>query len=157
MSRSDEQEEEQLEEEAAPPPKTGPAVRPIYIVVLLGVVLGVGGLALTGPVCDTKNIGQELKDFTRQEFTEQAINRIKDLRTTVTFNDTTRVMSKPTPINPSVPGVIINRVLSVKSQGETSDVVTHIAGNGYVAYKVRLPDGVCGYVFSTDRIRVVSQ
>ena len=157
MSQAEEQEEEQLEEEPAPPPKTGPAVRPIYIVVLLGVVLGGGGLALTGPVCDTKNIGQELKDLTKQELTEQAINRIKDLRTTVTFNDTTRVMSKPTPINPSVPGVIVNRVLSVKSQGETIDVVTHIAGNGYVAYKVRLPDGACGYVFSTDRIRVVSQ
>ena len=157
MSQAEEQEEEQLEEEPAPPPKTGPAVRPIYIVVLLGVVLGGGGLALTGPVCDTKNIGQELKDLTKQELTEQAINRIKDLRTTVTFNDTTRVMSKPTPINPSVPGVIINRVLGVKSQGEMIDVVTHIAGNGYVAYKVRLPDGACGYVFSTDRIRVVSQ
>ena len=157
MSQAEEQEEEQLEEEPAPPPKTGPAVRPIYIVVLLGVVLGGGGLALTGPVCDTKNIGQELKDLTKQELTEQAINRIKDLRTTVTFNDTTRVMSKPTPINPSVPGVIVNRVLSVKSQGETIDVVTHIAGNGYIAYKVRLTDGACGYVFSTDRIRVVSQ
>ncbi|MGH7259471.1 MAG: hypothetical protein ACREI9_02170 [Nitrospiraceae bacterium] len=157
MSQADEQEEEQVEEEPAPSPKTGPAVRPIYIVVLLGVVLGGGGLALTGPVCDTKNIGQELKDLTRQELTEQAINRIKDLRTTVTFSDTTRVMSKPTPINPSVPGVIVNRVMSVKPQGETIEVVTHIAGNGYVAYKVRLPDGACGYVFSTDRIRVVSQ
>jgi len=157
MSQADEQEEEQLEEEPAPPPKTGPAVRPIYIVVLLGVVLGVGGLALTGPVCDTKHIGQELKDLSRQELTEQALNRIKDLRTTVTFNDTTRVMSKPTPINPSVPGVVINRVLGMKTLGETSDVVTHITGNGYVAYKVRLPDGACGYVFSSDRIRVVSQ
>jgi hypothetical protein len=157
MSRADEQEEEQLEEEPAPPPKTGPAVRPIYIVVLLGLVLGIGGLALTGPVCNTKEPGRDIKDLTRQEIKEQAINRFKDLRTVVTFADTTRVLLKPSPINPASPGLVVNTVLAVKKVGDTSEVVTHHTGQGFMAYKLRLPDGACGYVFSTDRISVVGQ
>lgn len=158
MSQSDEQEQEQFEEEpSAPKPKTGPVVRPIYVVTLLGIVLGVGGLALTGPACNTKEPGRDLRDLTRQEITEQAINRLKDLRAIVTFADTTRVLAKPVPINPSSSGLVVNSVLAVKKLGDTSEVVTHHAGQGYVAYKLRLPDGACGYVFSTDSILVGSQ
>ena len=158
MSQSDEQNQEEVEEESgAPQPKTGPVVRPIYVVVLLGIVLGVGGLALTGPVCNTKEPGRDLKDLTQQEITEQAINRLKDLRTVMTFTDTTRVMAKPVPINPSSAGLVVNSVLAVKKLGDTSGVVTHHAGNGFIAYKLRLPDGACGYVFSTDPIRLTSQ
>ena len=157
MSKSDEQDQEEIEEEPAPPPRTGPAVRPIYIVVLLGIVLGIGGLAATGPVCNTKEPGRDLRDLTQEEITEQAINRLKDLRTVVAFTDTTRVLAKPVPINLSSPGLMINSVLAVKKLGDTSEVVTHHISKGITAYKLRLPDGACGYVFSTDSIRVTSQ
>lgn len=125
--------------------------------VLLLVVLGVGGLALTGPACDTKNPGQDLRELTQPKLIEQAVNRIKDLRASVSFQDTTRVLARPETINPATPGVIVNRMLAVKSAGQSSEVVMHHAGNGFIAYKLRMPDGVCGYVFSTDPIRVVSQ
>jgi hypothetical protein len=157
MSQSDEQDQEEVEEEPAPPPRTGPAVRPIYIVTLLGIVLGIGGLAVTGPVCNTKEPGRDLKDLTQEEITEQAINRLKDLRTTVTFMDTTRVLAKPIPINPSSAGLVVNSVLVIKKLGDTSEVITHHISKGVTAYKLRLPDGACGYVFSTDSIRLTSQ
>lgn len=158
MSQSDEQNQEEVEEEpSAPPPRTGPVVRPIYVVALLGIVLGIGGLALTGPVCNTKEPGRDLRDLTQQEITEQAINRLKDLRTVLAFTDTTRVLAKPVPINPSSAGLVVNSVLAVKKLGDTSEVITHHAGNGFIAYKLRLPDGACGYVFSTDPIRLTSQ
>jgi hypothetical protein len=155
MSQADEQEEEQLDE-PAPPPRTGPVVRPMYVVVLLALVLGIGGLAVTGPVCNMKEPGRDIKDLTRQEIKEQAVNRFKDLRTVVTFADTTRVLLKPSPIDPTSPGLVVNTVLTVKKVGDTSEVVTHHAGRGFIAYKLRLPDGACGYVFSSDRISVVS-
>jgi hypothetical protein len=157
MSQSDGQEEEEFEEEPAPPPRTGPLVRPIYVVALLGIVLGIGGLAVTGPVCNTKEPGRDLRDLTQDEITEQAINRLKDLRTTVAFTDTTRVLAKPVPINPMSSGLVVNSVLAVKKLGDTSDVVTHHISKGVTAYKLRLPDGACGYVFSTDPIRLTSQ
>jgi hypothetical protein len=157
MSQSDEQEQEEAEEEPTPPPRTGPAVRPIYVVAVLGIVLGIGGLAATGPVCNTKDPGRDLRDLTQEEITEQAINRLKDLRTTVAFTDTTRVLAKPVPINPSSAGLVVNSVLAVKKLGDTSGVVTHHISKGITAYKLRLPDGACGYVFSTDPIRLVSQ
>jgi hypothetical protein len=158
MSRSDEQSQEEVEEEpSAPPPRTGPVVRPIYVVTLLGIVLGIGGLAVTGPVCNTKEPGRDLKDLTQQEITEQAINRLKDIRTALSFTDTTRVLAKPVPINPSSAGLVVNSVLAVKKLGDTSEVVTHHATKGVTAYKLRLPDGACGYVFSTDPIRLTSQ
>jgi hypothetical protein len=155
MSQTDEQ--EQMEEEpGAPPPRTGPVVRPIYVVVLLVLVLGGGGFAMTGPACNTKEPGRDLKDLTRQEIQEQAINRFKDLRTVITFANTTHVLSKPVPVNPSAPGLLVNTVLAVKKVGDRSDVVTHQAGNGFIAYKLRLPDGACGYVFSTDPVQISS-
>ncbi len=158
MSRSDEQSQEEVEEEpSAPPPRTGPVVRPIYVVTLLGIVLGIGGLAVTGPVCNTKEPGRDLKDLTQQEITEQAINRLKDIRTALAFTDTTRVLAKPVPINPSSAGLVVNSVLAIMKLGDTRDVITHHGGNGFIAYKLRLPDGACGYVFSTDPIRVISQ
>ena len=157
MSQSDEQEEEEFEEEPASPPRTGPLVRPIYVVALLGIMLGIGGLAVTGPVCNTKEPGRDLRDLTQDEITEQAINRLKDLRTTVAFTDTTRVLAKPVPINPMSPGLVVNSVLAVKKLGDTSEVVTHHISKGVTAYKLRLPDGACGYVFATDPIRLTSQ
>jgi hypothetical protein len=156
MSQANEQEEEQLEEEPAPRLRTGPLVRPAYVVVFLALVLGGGGLAVTGPVCNMKEPGRDLKDLTQQEIKEQAINRFKDLRTVVTFADTTRVLLKPKPIDPASPGLVVNTVLAVKKVGDTSEVVTHHAGQGFIAYKLRLPDGACGYVFSTDRISVAT-
>jgi hypothetical protein len=158
MSQSDEQNREEVEEEpSAPPPRTGPVVRPIYVVTLLGIVLGIGGLAATGPVCNTKEPGRDLRDLTQQEITEQAINRLKDIRTALAFTDTTRVLAKPVPINPSSAGLVVNSVLAIMKLGDTRDVITHHGGNGFIAYKLRLPDGACGYVFSTDPIRLVSQ
>ncbi len=157
MSRSDEQSQEEVEEEPAPPARTGPVVRPIYVVTLIGIVLGIGGLAVTGPVCNTKEPGRDLKDLTQQEITEQAINRLKDIRTALAFTDTTRVLAKPVPINPSSAGLVVNSVLAIMKLGDTRDVITHHGGNGFIAYKLRLPDGACGYVFSTDPIRVISQ
>lgn len=158
MSQSDEQNQDEVEEEpSAPPRRTGPAVRPVYVVALLGIVLGVGGLALTGPACNTKEPGRDLRDLTQQEIMEQAINRLKDLRAVVTFTDTTRVLAKPVSINPSSAGLVVNSVLAVKKLGDTSDVVTHHTSKGITAYKLRLPDGACGYVFSTDSIRLTSQ
>ena len=154
MSHSGEEEFE--EEPSTPTPRTGPRVRPIHLVVLLVLVLGAGGFAVTGPICNTKDPGRDLKDLTQQEMTEQAINRFKDLRMTLAFTDTTRVLAKPTPVNPSTPGLMVNSVLAVKKLGDTSGVVTHHAGKGFTAYKLRLPDGACGYVFSTDPVQVVS-
>jgi len=156
MSQADEQ-EEQLEEEPAPQPKTGPAIRPVYIVALVVLALGIGGFAMTGPACNTKEPGRDLRDLTQQEIMEQAINRFKDLRAIVTFTDMTYVLAKPTPVNPSSPSLIVNSVLAVKKQGDTSEVATHHAGKGFTAYKLRLPDGACGYVFSTDPIRLTSR
>ncbi len=158
MSQADEQEQEQMEEEpSAPSPRTGPLVRPIYVVLLLVLVLGGGGFAMTGPACNTKEPGRDLRDLTQQEITEQAINRIKDLRTVIVFANTTHVLSKPVPVNPSAPGLVVNTVLAVRKVGDRSDVVTHHAGNGFLAYKLRLPDGACGYVFSTDPVQISSQ
>lgn len=158
MSQSDEPNQEEVEEESsAAPAKKWPAVRPIYILALVVIVLGFGGFALTGPVCNTKEPGRDLRDLTQQEITEQAINRFKDLRALVAFTDTTRVLAKPTPIDPSRPGVVVNSVLAVKKQGDTSEVVTHHTSKGITAYKLRLPDGACGYVFSSDPIRLVSR
>jgi hypothetical protein len=88
---------------------------------------------------------------------EQAVNRLKDLRTVLAFTNTTHVMSRPVPVNPSSPGVVVNNVLAVMKTGDRHDVVTHHAGNGFIAYKLRLQDGACGYVFSTDPVQVVSQ
>ena len=155
MSQADEQ--EQSEDEQTPPARTGPVVRPVYIWGLLVIVLGVGGFALSGPVCNMKEPGRDLRDLTQQEITEQAINRLKDIRTTVTFMDTARVLIKPMPVNPASPGMMVNSVLAVKKQGDTSEVITHHAGKDFTAYKLRLPDGACGYVFSADRIQVVTQ
>ena len=149
-------EEEFEEEPSVPTPRTGPRVRPIHLVVLLLLVVGAGGFAVSGPVCNTKEPGRDLKDLTQQEMTEQAINRFKDLRMTLAFTDTTRVLAKPMPANPSTPGLMVNSVLAVKKIGDTSGVVTHHAGRGFTAYKLRLPDGACGYVFSTDPVQVVS-
>jgi len=119
--------------------------------------LAIGGLALTGPACNTKEPGRDLRDLTQQEIMEQAINRLKDLRAVVTFTDTTRVLAKPVSINPSSAGLVVNSVLAVKKLGDTSEVVTHHTSKGITAYKLRLPDGACGYVFSTDSIRLTSQ
>ena len=155
MSRSDEQPD--LEEEpVAPPARTGPLVSPKSIVLLVVLVLGAGGFAATGPVCNTKEPGRDLRDLSQQEMTEQAINRFKDLRMTLAFTNTTHVLSKPAPVNPSTPGLMVNTVLAVKKMGDTSDVVTHHTGNGFTAYKLRLPDGACGYVFSTDPVQIIS-
>ena len=132
-------------------------MRPIYIVALLVLVLGGGGFAMTGPVCNTKEPGRDLKDLTQQQIIEQAINRYKDLRAVVAFANTTHVLSKPVPVNPSSPGLVVNSVLAVKRTGERIDVVTHHAGKGFIAYKLRLPDGACGYVFSTDPIQITTQ
>jgi len=140
----------------APPPKTGPLVNPKYIVVLVLLVLGAGGFAVSGPVCNTKEPGRDLRDLTQQEMTEQAINRFKDLQMTLAFTDTTHVLTKPTPVNPSTRGLTVNTVLAVKMLGDTTGVVTHHAGNGFIAYKLRMPDGACGYVFSTDPVQVIS-
>ncbi len=149
---------EELEDEpVAPQPKTGASVQPQHILVLLVLVLGVGGFAASGPVCNTKEFGRDLKDLTRQEIIEQAINRFKDLSTTITFANTTHVLSKPMPVDPSTAGLTVNTVLAVKKVGDRSDVVTHHAGKGFVAYKLRQPDGACGYVFSTDQLQVSSQ
>jgi hypothetical protein len=156
MSRSEEQEEIE-EEPSAPPPKSGPLVRPIYIVVLLLLVLGGGGFAMTGPVCNTKEPGRDVKDLTQQEIIEQAVNRLKDLHTVVAFGNATHVLSKPVPVNPMSLGLTVNSVLAVKRSGDRSDVVTHHTGKGFIAYKLRLPDGACGYVFSTDPIQISSQ
>lgn len=156
MSQADEQ--EQLEEEpSAPPPNREPVVRPIHILALLVIVLGVGGFAMTGPACNTKEPGRDLKDLTQQEIMEQAINRFKDLHASVTFTDVTHVLAKPTPVDPSTPGVMVNSVLAVKKKGDMSEVVTHHTTKGVTAYKLRLPDGACGYVFSTDPLRGTSQ
>jgi len=158
MSQADEQEQEQLEEEpSAPPPKTGPAIRPIYLVVLAVLVLGIGGFAMTGPACNTKEPGKDLKDLTPQEIMEQAINRLKDLGALLTFTDTTHMLARPTPVNPSSSGLVVNSVLAVKKKDEMSEVVTHHTTKGITAYKLRLPDGACGYVFSTDPIRLTSR
>ncbi len=158
MSQADEQEQEQLEEEpGAPPPKAGSAVRPIYIVALVVLVLGIGGFAMTGPACNTKEPGRDLRDLTPQEIMEQAINRFRDIGALVTFTDTTHVLARPISIDPSSPGVVVNSVLVVKKKNEMSEVVTHHATKGVTAYKLRLPDGACGYVFSTDPIRLTSR
>lgn len=141
----------------APPPRTGPLIRPLYLVVVLVLALGAGGFAVTGPVCDMKDPGRNLRDLTQEEMKEQAINRFKDLRMTLAFTDTTRVLAKPAPVNPSKPGLMVNSVLAVKKMGDTTGVVTHHAGRGFTAYKLRLPDGACGYVFSTDPVQVISQ
>lgn len=140
----------------APPPKSGPLVNPRYIVLLVVLVLGAGGFAATGPACNTKEFGRDFRDLSQQEMTEQAINRFKDLRMTLAFTNTTHVLSKPVPVNPSTPGLMVNTVLAVKKMGDTTEVVTHHAGNGFLAYKLRLPDGACGYVFSTDPVQVIS-
>jgi len=156
MSQADDQ--EQMEEESsAPPPRTGPLVRPIYVVALLVLVLGGGGFALTGPACNMKNPGRDLRDLPQPQFMEQAINRFKDIQTLVAFADTTHVLAKPTPVNPSSSGLMVNSVLAVMKKGDTSEVITHHAGNGFIAYKLRLPDGACGYVFSSDPIRLTSR
>jgi len=159
MSQADEQNQEQFEDEepVAPPPKAGPAIRPIYIVALVVLVLGIGGFAMTGPACNTKEPGRDLRDLTQQEIMEQAINRFKDLRALVTFTDTTHMLARPTPVDPSSPGVVVNSVLAVKKKDEMSEVVTHHTTKGITAYKLRLPDGACGYVFSTDPIRLTSR
>jgi hypothetical protein len=151
------QPEELDDEPVAPRPKAGPAVRPQHLLILLLLLLGAGGFAASGPVCNTKELGRDVKDLTRQEIIEQAVNRFKDLTTTITFANTTHVLSKPMPVNPSAPGLTVNTVLAVKKVGDRSDVVTHHAGNGFIAYKLRQPDGACGYVFSTDQLQVTSQ
>jgi len=143
-------------ERDAPPPRTGPLVQPRYLVIMLLLVLGAAGFAISGPVCNTKEPGRDLKDLTQQEMKEQAINRFKDLQMTLAFTDTTHVLAKPTPVNPSTPGLTVNTVLAVKKLGDTTGVVTHHAGKGFTAYKLRLPDGACGYVFSTDPVQVIS-
>ena len=151
-------EQEQVEEEpVAPTAKRGPVVRRSHILALLAIVLGVGGFALTGPVCNTKEPGRDLRDLTQPEITEQAINRFKDLRVVIAFMDTTHVLAKPMPVRTSSPGLMVNSVLAVKKQGDRSEVVTHHAGRDFTAYKLRLPDGACGYVFSTDRIQMMTQ
>lgn len=140
----------------APPPSRGPLVRPRYLILMLLLVLGAAGFAISGPVCNTKEPGRDLKDLTKQEMREQAINRFKDLQMTLAFTDTTHVLAKPIPVNPSRPGLLVNSVLAVKKLGDTTGVVTHHAGQGFTAYKLRLPDGACGYVFSTDPVQVIS-
>ncbi len=140
----------------APPPKSGPWVKPRYLVMLLLLVLGAVGFAISGPVCNTKEPGRDLKDLTQQEMREQAINRFKDLQMKLAFTDTTHVLAKPIPVNPSRPGLLVNSVLAVKKMGDTNEVVTHHTGKGFTAYKLRLPDGACGYVFSTDPVQVIS-
>ncbi|OGW66501.1 MAG: hypothetical protein A3H49_03555 [Nitrospirae bacterium RIFCSPLOWO2_02_FULL_62_14] len=158
MSQADEQEQEQFEEESsAPPPRTGPLVRPVYVLVLAVLVLGGGVFALTGPACNMKDPGRDLRDLAQPQIMEQAINRFKDIPTLVAFTDTTHVLAKPLPVNPATSGMMVNSVLGVKKVGETSEVITHHAGNGFIAYKLRLPDGACGYVFSTDPIRLTSR
>jgi hypothetical protein len=159
MSQTDGQNQEPVEDEepVAPPQRTGPVVRPIYIVILLILVLGIGGFALTGPVCNTKEPGRDLKDLTQQEILEQALNRLKDFQTLVAFTGMAHVLAKPTPVDPSSSGVVINTVLAVKKNGDVSEVVTHHTARGVTAYKLRLPDGACGYVFSTDPIRLTSR
>lgn len=158
MSQADEQEQEQVEEESsAPPPRTGPLVRPVYVLALAVLVLGGGGFALTGPACNMKDPGRDLRDLAQPQFMEQAINRFKDIRTLVAFTDTTHVLAKPLPVNPSSAGLMVNSVLAVMKKGDTSEVITHHAGNGFIAYKLRLPDGACGYVFSNDPIRLTSR
>ena len=144
-------------ESDTPPPKKGLAIRTKHVVILLVLVLGAGAFAMSGPACNTKEFGRDLKDLTPQEIQEQAINRLKDLSMTLAFTNTTHVLSRPVPANPSAAGVVINTVLAVKKMGDKSDVVTHHTGNGVTAYKLRLPDGACGYVFSTDPVQVVSQ
>ncbi len=143
-------------ESDAPPPRRGPAIRFKHVAILLVLVLGVGAFAMSGPVCNTKEFGRDLRDLTRQEIEAQALNRFKDLQMTLAFTDTTHVLAKPTPVNPSTPGLTINSVLAVKKLGDTTEVVTHHAGQGFTAYKLRLPDGACGYVFSTDPVQVIS-
>ena len=158
MSQADEQELEQVDEEpSAPPPKTGPAVRPIYLVALVVLVLGIGGFAMTGPACNTKEPGRDLRYLTPQEMMEQAINRLKDIGALLTFTDTTHVLARPVPIDPSSPGVVVNSVLAVKKKNEMTEVVTHHTTKGVTAYKLRLPDGACGYVFSIDPIQITSR
>ena len=158
MSQADEQNQEELEEESStPPPKTGPAVRPVYVLALAVLVLGGGGFALTGPACNMKEPGRDLRDLAQPQFMEQAINRFKDIQAIVAFTDTVHVLAKPVPVNPSSAGLMVNSVLAVMKTGDTRELITHHAGNGFVAYKLRLPDGACGYVFSTDPIRLTSR
>jgi hypothetical protein len=149
--------EEVIEEEQPAPKPPREPVRKIYIVALLLVVLGVGGFALSGPACNMKEPGRDLKDLTQQEIIEQAINRFKDMGATVKFSDTTHVMAKPVPVKSASPGLVVNSVLAVKSLGQSDALVTHHTGQNYVAYKLRLPDGACGYVFSTDGIQIGRQ
>lgn len=92
-----------------------------------------------------------------EDVIEQAINRFTDMGMTLAFTDTAHVLSKPIPVGPSSPGLVVNSVLAVMKRGETSRVVTHHAGQNYVAYKLRLPDGACGSVFSTDAVQVIGQ
>lgn len=145
---------EDVIEEAQPQPPRQP-VRKVYLVALLAAVVGVGGFAVTGPACNTKEPGKDLNDLTRQEIIEQAINRFKDMGMTLAFTDTVHVLSKPMPVNSSSSGLVVNSVLAVMKRGDTSQVVTHHAGQNHVAYKLRLPDGACGYVFSTDAVQVI--
>lgn len=143
-------------EYGAPPTKRGLGIRPKHVVILLLLVLLAGGFAMSGPACNTKEFGRDLRDLTGQEIQEQAINRLKDLRMTVAFTNTTHVLSRPVPVN-QASRVVINTVLAVMKTGDTSGVVTHHTGNGVTAYKLRLPDGACGYVFSSDPVQVISQ
>ena len=158
MSQADGQEQEQYEEESsAPPQKSGPVVRPVYVLALAMLVLGGGGFALTGPACNMKEPGRDFRDLARPQFMEQAINRFKDIQAIVAFTDTVHVLAKPVPVNPSSAGLMVNSVLAVMKTGDTRELITHHAGNGFIAYKLRLPDGACGYVFSTDSIRLTSR
>jgi hypothetical protein len=147
----------QFDNESGTPPKRGPAIQPKYIAVLLLLVVGVAAFAMSGPACNTKEFGRDFRDLAGQEIQEQAINRLKDLSMTLAFTNTTHVLSRPVPVNPSARTVVVNTVLAVKKTGDTSGVVTHHMVDGVTAYKLRLPDGACGYVFSSDPVQVISQ
>lgn len=144
-------------ESGAPPPKRGLGIRPKHVAILLVLLLVAAGFAMSGPACNTKEFGRDLRDLTGPEIQEQAVNRFKDLRMTVAFTNTTHVLSRPVPVNQSASRVVVNTVLAVMKTGDTSGVITHHMVNGVTAYKLRLPDGACGYVFSSDPVQVISQ
>lgn len=154
MSTASDPDEDLIETEQHQSRSSRPPVRKVYLLALLAAVLAVGGFALTGPACNLKEPGRDLGDLNQREIVEQAINRFTDMGMTLAFTDTAHVLSRPTPVTASTPGVVINSVLAVKKRGDTSPVVTHHTGPNYVAYKLRLPDGACGYVFSTDAVQL---